>query len=196
MGYLKSSPSAVAKALAIMCAIAALAGMMLILTDCQKEQATPIPTAAPTQATSVPSPAPATATSKPQTATPKPVTAAPTATAAPAPPPATAKPSPAATARPVTPAPPSPTPVVPAALRLEVTQPADEATVKTSPITVTGTTSLDATVSVNGTIATVAEDGTFTSNVDLTEGPNLLEVIASDPAGNQVNKVMTVMYLP
>ncbi len=97
----------------------------------------------------------------------------------------------------------TPTPVVPgatpstAALSLVVTVPQDEVVVKDAILRVVGRTSPDAVVSVNGKIVrTVDIEGNFSTLVSLVEGPNLLEVIATDYRGGQASQVLTVVYAP
>ena len=65
-----------------------------------------------------------------------------------------------------------------------------------SEIPVTGRSSPDATVSVNGQLATIDESGNFEALLPLGEGPNLMEVIASDLAGDMRTNVLTVIYQP
>ena len=68
--------------------------------------------------------------------------------------------------------------------------------VTTSPILVKGAAPLDATVSVNGDIAEIAADGSFSVPVDLDEGPNIIEIEASNFEGSEANLILTVIYLP
>ena len=92
---------------------------------------------------------------------------------------------------------PSPTPT---ALSLEITQPEDGAEVSTSPINVTGKTIPGAVVSasIDDTveIADVDQNGNFSVTVVLEEGPNLIEVIASDQQGNEKSSSVTIFYVP
>ncbi len=138
----------------------------------------PAPTAAATQ-----SPAPA-ATTVPQ----------PTATQPPA-----VTPSPAATAAPTsTPAPaPTATPAAEARseLKLTVSQPENESTVSASTVTVKGVTSPDAVVSINGAVATVAADGTFSQDIALQPGPNRIEVLASTFDGQSKSQVINLIRM-
>ncbi|MBE0480789.1 MAG: hypothetical protein IBX68_07405, partial [Dehalococcoidia bacterium] len=60
-----------------------------------------------------------------------------------------------------------------------------EFTVATWGIPIVGVTRQDAIVSVDGSIVEVNEDGLFVHQVDLQDGPNLVEVVASDLLGNQ-----------
>ena len=79
-------------------------------------------------------------------------------------------------------------------LALEVTEPEDESVVSTSVVTVKGVTTADAVVSVNGTLVDVDEDGKFSTVVSLEEGPNTIEVVASDSEDNEASKLLTVIY--
>jgi len=80
------------------------------------------------------------------------------------------------------------------ALPLEVTEPQDESVVSTSEVTVKGVTTADAVVSVNGTLVDVDEDGKFSTVVSLEEGPNTIEVTASDFEDNEASKALYVIY--
>jgi len=83
------------------------------------------------------------------------------------------------------------------ALSLAVTSPQDEVVVKDAAIRVVGRSSPDAVVSVNGNIVrTMDIEGNFSALVSLVEGPNLLEVIATDYRGGQASQVLTVIYTP
>lgn len=121
--------------------------------------------------------------------TPTPTPVPPTATPTPRPPTSTPVP-PTATPTPA----PTPTPL-PRVFFLQVEQPQDESVVTTSPITVTGATQPDATVSVSGNLVTVNERGRFTTTVNLTEGPNVIDIVASDLSGNQLSKTLAIIYL-
>ena len=77
-------------------------------------------------------------------------------------------------------------------LPLTVTSPIDSATVSTSTITVQGQTTPGATVTVNG-ISDVADDnGNFSIDVSLDNGPNAIDVIATDDSGNQGEVLLMV----
>jgi len=89
------------------------------------------------------------------------------------------------------------TPTPAAALSLTVTSPQDEVVVKDAVIRLVGRSSPDAVVSVNGNIVrSVDIEGNFSTPVTLIEGPNLLEVIATDYRGGQASQVLTVIYAP
>ena len=147
--------------------------LIISVAGCTEEETAPTPTPILT-----PTP----------TLTPKPT---PTATPTPAP-----TPTPRATAT----ATPTLTPTT-TALFLEITQPADGAEVSTSPINVTGKTIPGAVVSVSLDdeiieAVEVGQDGEFTVAVSLEEGPNFIEVIASDPLGNEKSATVAVVYIP
>ena len=59
-------------------------------------------------------------------------------------------------------------------------------------VTVAGRASPDATVSVNGQLVELEPTGTFQVTVPLGEGPNLIEIIASDLAGNVEHDLLTL----
>jgi len=96
------------------------------------------------------------------------------------------------------PAPPStPPPSEPAqGLFLEVAEPQDESVISTSPIYVRGNTSPDAEVSVNGELIDVDEQGNFAAMVEMEEGPNAIEIIATDYEGNEESRILAVIYAP
>ena len=61
---------------------------------------------------------------------------------------------------------------------------------------VKGRSSPDATVSVNGNLTIRASEGVFSLALDLDEGPNLVEVIATDLASGYEEVVLMVIYAP
>ena len=77
---------------------------------------------------------------------------------------------------------------------LTVTEPLDETTVYTADLVVKGQTEADAVVSVEGVTIEVDEDGKFSTIVTLEEGPNLIEVEASNFEGDEGSIVLTVIY--
>jgi len=84
-------------------------------------------------------------------------------------------------------------------LFLTVTQPLDGAQVNTNSILVAGATSPGAVVSVlvndEVMVADVDQNGNFSVAVSLEEGPNFIEVIASDQHGNEKSTVLAVLYV-
>jgi cytoskeletal protein RodZ len=79
---------------------------------------------------------------------------------------------------------------------LEIIEPQDSSVVKASTVKVRGTTLPDAEVRVNDQFVIVDAAGAFTAVVSLEAGPNSVEVTATDTAGNEEFRLITVMYLP
>jgi hypothetical protein len=80
-------------------------------------------------------------------------------------------------------------------LMLEIDEPDDEAVFKVSTISLSGTASPEAEVTVNG-ISVNIEQGNFTTMIELEEGPNSIEILASDGKGRKNSQVLTVIYIP
>ncbi|MBA7665027.1 hypothetical protein ES703_73093 [subsurface metagenome] len=115
-------------------------------------------------------------------------------TPAPAPeevtPPPTAEPIPTPTPTP------EPTPAPKPEFFLTVTEPTDNSIINADKVEVMGRTTPGAIVSVNGELADVDGEGNFTMMVVLEEGPNIIEVIASDLEGNEESRTLVIMYVP
>ena len=79
---------------------------------------------------------------------------------------------------------------------LTVTEPTDESIVNADKVEVIGITTAGAVVSINGELAEVDAEGNFTMMVVLEEGPNIIEVIASDLEGNQESHTLVIVYVP
>lgn len=86
--------------------------------------------------------------------------------------------------------------VTPEEFFLTVSRPEVESVVNRSPFEVRGSTLVDAVVTVNGDVIEVGPQGEFTASVELEEGPNSIEVIASDFAGHEESRVIPVIYVP
>ncbi len=71
-----------------------------------------------------------------------------------------------------------------------------EAIVAESSITVVGRTRIDAAVSVGDTFAELDEEGRFRVPVQLEEGPNFIEVIASLESGEELVEILVIIYSP
>src|SRR5258706_8104495 len=84
--------------------------------------------------------------------------------------------------------------VVAQPLYLQILSPQDGDTVNTSQVDVTGSAPAGETVSVNDDIIIVDASQQFKSTVTLDEGPNLIEIIASDDSGNETSLELTVTY--
>ena len=63
-------------------------------------------------------------------------------------------------------------------------------------MTVAGRTRVDALVTINDTIVEPNIDGDFSLDMDLEEGPNIIEVVASVASGEQKNFVLVAIYVP
>ena len=87
---------------------------------------------------------------------------------------------------------------VPAAseLWLQILSPPDEAVLNTPQVDVTGSAPAGAVISVAEQILIVDSDQQFTTTVPLEEGPNLIEIVASDENGNEMSVLLTVTYEP
>jgi hypothetical protein len=77
-------------------------------------------------------------------------------------------------------------------LPLTVTSPIDSATLSTSTVTVQGRTTPGATVTVNGNSDVADANGNFSIDVSLDNGPNAIDVIATDDSGNQGEVLLMV----
>jgi hypothetical protein len=86
-------------------------------------------------------------------------------------------------------------PTTPTGISLTVSEPQDNTITDVDTIEVKGHTDPQAVVSVNEEITTVDANGNFTATVNLEEGPNTIEVVASDEEGNQasVNLIVTLV---
>ncbi|MGE5071887.1 MAG: hypothetical protein ACM3MF_00525, partial [Anaerolineae bacterium] len=72
----------------------------------------------------------------------------------------------------------------------------DNAVVNTPQVIVSGVSSAGAVVSVNDDILVADAAGKFQDTVTLTEGLNLLEIVASDTTGTEISAELTVTYEP
>jgi len=79
---------------------------------------------------------------------------------------------------------------------LQVLSPLDEAVLDSPEVEVIGMVPAGSVVSVNDEILLVGEDGKFEVTIPLDEGPNLIEIVASDMDGNEVSQILTVVYEP
>jgi hypothetical protein len=88
----------------------------------------------------------------------------------------------------------TPTPSVNFKITLDA--PRDGETTNASPLLVTGTAMPNAIISVNDVVGVANGEGRFDLMIPLQVGPNVLEVIASQPDGQQTFLIVTVMYQP
>lgn len=80
--------------------------------------------------------------------------------------------------------------------KLDVSSPADNTNISGDPntVTVTGTTDDNVTVTVNDRLVVVRSDNTFSYNYPLNDGDNILNIVATDAAGNQTKLARKVTY--
>lgn len=89
-----------------------------------------------------------------------------------------------------------PTPLVSGSLWLQILSPQDEAVVDSPQISIEGRAPAEAVVTINDVILIVDADQQFKTTLTLEEGPNLIEIIASDVQGNQISFAMVVIFEP
>jgi hypothetical protein len=89
---------------------------------------------------------------------------------------------------------------MPTALFVTVNVPQNESILSSANIEVVGITSPGAVVSVSVdgdlAIANVDANGNFDAMVTLLDGPNFIEVVASDQQGHEESSTITVVYIP
>jgi glucodextranase-like protein len=81
-------------------------------------------------------------------------------------------------------------------LTVRVLQPEEGATYQTDTVKVKGEAPPETVVTVNDDILIVGSDGKFETEVLLEEGPNVIEIVASDVEGNEVAFEIAVTYEP
>ena len=78
-------------------------------------------------------------------------------------------------------------------LTFTLTSPADNAIVTTKTIDLVGTVSQDVVLSVNSDIF-LLKAGNFKQPIGLDDGSNILQIVASNDAGDEVDLVLSVTY--
>lgn len=86
-------------------------------------------------------------------------------------------------------------PATPAGISLTVTEPQDNTITDADKIEVKGHTNPEAVVSINEVMTTADANGSFTATVNLAEGPNVIEVVASDEEGDQAEASLIVTFV-
>ena len=81
-------------------------------------------------------------------------------------------------------------------LNLRILSPADGAVVNTSSVEIVGEAPAGSVISIGDDILIVGADGTFKYVVSLEEGPNVIEILASDAAGNESFVLLGIFYEP
>jgi hypothetical protein len=81
-------------------------------------------------------------------------------------------------------------------LSLRIVSPLDGAVVNTSIVEIVGEAPAGSVISIGDDILIVSADGVFKHIVSLEEGPNVIEIIASDASGNQSFVLLGIFYEP
>ena len=81
-------------------------------------------------------------------------------------------------------------------LSIQLFSPKDGEVFNTPEIQVSGRAPAETVISINDQIILVTKTGEFSVPVSLEEGPNVIELVASDMDGNELNIILTVMYEP
>jgi glucodextranase-like protein len=81
-------------------------------------------------------------------------------------------------------------------LGLRILSPEDNAVVHVPQVEVAGEAPADLVVTINDDIVLVDETGTFSVTLPVEEGPNLIQIVASDAQGNEANVDLVVTYEP
>jgi hypothetical protein len=78
--------------------------------------------------------------------------------------------------------------------KLEITTPKDNETVSNQNLVIKGSTDKETVIQINETPVVVDALGNFESEINLNEGENKIKITATDIAGNQEEKTITVIY--
>lgn len=81
-------------------------------------------------------------------------------------------------------------------LKIDQPEDGDKFFDKDSPITVLGKTEEDVSLTVNGRFVMVKNDGSWETQVELSEGDNQIEVMVKDIAENETKETVKVNYAP
>lgn len=81
-------------------------------------------------------------------------------------------------------------------LSLVILSPLDGAVVNTSIIEIVGEAPAGSVISIGDDILIVGAEGTFKHIVSLQEGPNVIEILASDASGNESYVLLAIFYEP
>ena len=91
---------------------------------------------------------------------------------------------------------PSSTPAQVSQSGFQIISPLDETVVNVPQVEVIGTAPAGIVISINDEIVIVDVDGQFKITVSLEEGPNLIEIVASDDIGNETSVLLAITYEP
>ena len=86
--------------------------------------------------------------------------------------------------------------VVPGKPQVIILSPPDNAVVNAPQVEIIGQTAPDVVLTFNDEIVVAGPDGAFTATVPLDEGPNLVQMVASDAEGDETTFELTVTYEP
>lgn len=79
-------------------------------------------------------------------------------------------------------------------INLDISSPSNGQVVTSSSITVRGTTTPNAEVSVNEVDTSADSSGAFSAAINLDEGDNVISVVANDAKGNFIEKDVNVIF--
>ena len=79
---------------------------------------------------------------------------------------------------------------------LLITEPEDESIVSSPTLPLSGRTGPNAVVSINGRSVPVDQFGYFAANILLEEGPNFIDVVATNEDGSTLSEIVGVIYRP
>ena len=79
---------------------------------------------------------------------------------------------------------------------LLITEPEDQTVVRDNPVRVSGRTTPDAVLTVNGIQVPVDEFGLFSTRVVLDQGPNVFEVVATGASRQVLSAILAVIFRP
>jgi hypothetical protein len=88
------------------------------------------------------------------------------------------------------------TPATVGKLWLEIVSPANNAVVTTAEIDLKGRAPKGTVITINDDIQISPSSQEFSSRVSLEEGPNVIEIVASDPKGNEVSLFWVINFEP
>jgi len=91
---------------------------------------------------------------------------------------------------------PAPTPTRSTLTEFRILSPEAEAVVNVPEVEVIGEAAPETVVTLNEAIVVVDESGTFSVTLLLDEGPNEIEIVASDLEGNELSFILEVTYDP
>ena len=79
---------------------------------------------------------------------------------------------------------------------LVITQPEDQSILSSRTISLSGQTAAGAVLSVNGVGVAVEMNGAFSTMVTLEPGPNIIDIVATNPDGRVLSAVIAVIFRP